>query len=240
MRRTIMHGWPTCGALPQRSREPDGMTVAIRVITAGALLVALCAACAPQGYGFGQWNLADPADAFRLRPLGDCPPPQTVAECQQRGADAAAQAKLQQEAQAQHQASVARAMQDDASRGYQRISVETFVLDGRDLAARAAKVSISGAYVREGFLEALYADTRAIIMATRYPNAGGQNQPKVLLLTDDASRDFRQHLLTCQSNAASAQVGCSVRVLGQATICTLSNAFGAARELPCVAVEAGQ
>jgi hypothetical protein len=62
----------------------------------------------------------------------------------------------------------------------------------------------------------------------------------VPLLTDDASREFRQYLLKCQSNPVSAQGGCSVTVLGHVTICKLSNAFGATREPPCVDVEEGR
>jgi hypothetical protein len=119
--------------------------------------------------------------------------------------------------------------------GYQTISVETFILDGGDLAAKAAKVSLSGTYIHEGNLHILYADMRTAMMATR----GAHQQPNVLLLADDASREFRQLLLTCQSNPTSAQMGCPVTVLGQATKCKLSNAFGATREEPCVAVEKG-
>jgi hypothetical protein len=51
--------------------------------------------------------------------------------------------------------------------GYQRISVETFVLDGADLAAKAAKLSLNGAFVREGNLAVLYADARSAMMASQ-------------------------------------------------------------------------
>jgi len=68
----------------------------------------------------------------------------------------------------------------------------------------------------------------------------GYGQPKVPLLTDDASSDFRQQILTCQSNPTSAHIGCSVTVLGYVTICKLSNAFGAERQEPCVSVEDGR
>jgi hypothetical protein len=124
---------------------------------------------------------------------------------------------------------------EERTSGYQRISVETFLLDGGDLAAKAAKVSISGTYIREGNLSVLYADRRTAMMAAR----GLHQQSNVLLLTDDASREFRQVLLTCQSNPASAQVGCPVTILGRATKCQLSNAFGGTRDESCVAVEKG-
>jgi hypothetical protein len=148
------------------------------------------------------------------------------------------QCHRQAEAAARQREQQARDEEYDRTHGYRHISVETFVLDGKDLAARAAKVSLSGAYLREGNVEVLYDDSRAVILATHSGNAG--HQPKVALLTDDASREFRQLLLRCQSNAGSAQVGCSVTALGHATMCTLSNVFGAARRLPCVAVEAGR
>jgi len=123
---------------------------------------------------------------------------------------------------------------EERTSGYQRMSIETFLLDGGDLAAKAAKVSISGAYIREGNLSVLYADRGTAMKATR-----GHRQPNVLLLTDEASREFRQVLLTCQSNPASATVGCPVTILGQATKCQLSNAFGATRGEWCITVEKG-
>lgn len=141
-------------------------------------------------------------------------------------------------AAAQHSLGVAQQAEQaerDRARGYESITVETFVLDGRDLASKAAKVSLSAVYVREGKLEVLYADTRAVMMAQER-----LYQPNVPLLTDDASRDFRQYLLRCQSNPGSAQMGCPVTVLGRATMCTLSNAFGGTRAQPCVTVEDGR
>jgi hypothetical protein len=119
---------------------------------------------------------------------------------------------------------------------YQPISVETFVLDGRDLASKATKVSLGGVYIRQGNLDVLYANVQAAMIA----NSRGLHQPNVPLLTDDASREFRQHLLMCQSNPASAEMGCSVTVLGRVITCKLSNAYGATREEPCVAVEDGR
>ena len=100
------------------------------------------------------------------------------------------------------EAAAAQRMQDarnqtlDQDRGYQRITVEAFVLDGKELAAKSAKVSLSGSYVGQNDNGFLFADTRAVIMATKYPNMG--EQPKVPLLTDGASRNFRQRLLMCK------------------------------------------
>jgi hypothetical protein len=116
------------------------------------------------------------------------------------------------------------------------ITVETFALDGRDLAAKEREVTLTGVYLRENNLEHLYSDIRAAMLATRQ----GLQQLYVPLLTENATREFRKYLLTCQSNPTSAQLGCSMTVLGRATTCTLSNAFGATREEPCVDVEDGR
>jgi hypothetical protein len=117
--------------------------------------------------------------------------------------------------------------------GYQTVTVDGFALDGKVLAAKSAKIALSGFYFREGNLDLLYADKRAGIMARER-----MSQPSnVALLIDDASREFRRHLLTCQSNPATKFQGCPFTILGHATICTLTSAFGVTREQPCVAVE---
>lgn len=128
----------------------------------------------------------------------------------------------------------------DQERGYQQITVETFELDGKDLAAASARVSVSGSLMSDGGVSVLFANRQAAILATKYSNVAGQHYATVPLLLDDASRSFRQNLLSCQSQPASSYFGCPVTVLGHATICTLSNEFGAARQLPCVAVEDGR
>lgn len=119
-----------------------------------------------------------------------------------------------------------------AARGYRLITVEAFVLDGRELAGISAKVALRGFYVREGDLDVLYPNRQALLMA-RYNHL---NQINALLLTQEASRALRQHLLMCQSNAATAQTGCPIEIKGQVTKCTVTNAFGREKETPCVAV----
>jgi hypothetical protein len=148
----------------------------------------------------------------------------------------AAVARQAQEARAREQE--ARDQKREQARGYRRISFETFLLDGKDLATRTAKVSLNGAYTREGNVDVLYPDMRVLIIAHNYQSAG--NQQRIPLLIDDASRDFRQRLLMCRSNPASAQIGCPFTVLGQVTICTLSNGLGAERTSPCISVEDGR
>jgi hypothetical protein len=141
----------------------------------------------------------------------------------------------QRRAQRLHQQAELDKAAADEARGYKRITIETFVLDAKELAAKAAQVSLGGVYIREGNIDFLYADTRAVMMASHQ----ALQQPKVPLLTDDATREFRQHLLMCRSNPGSARLGCSVTALGRVTTCT-SNAFGGRREEPCLAVEEGR
>ena len=94
-------------------------------------------------------------------------------------------------------------------------------------------MSIGGTYICRGNFDFLYVDARAVAVEDRL----GQQQPKVSLLTDDASRELRRYLLACQSGRP---LGCPVTVLGRVTTCAVSNAFGARREEPCVAVEDGR
>jgi hypothetical protein len=121
---------------------------------------------------------------------------------------------------------------------YQSVSVRDFAVDGPKLAAENAKVSLTGSYILQGNRGMLYADIQAIIK-TRYLTESG-TQPSVPLLTDDASRQFRRRLLSCQTDPSASQVGCTVKIRGQATMCALSVASGATREAPCVNVEDGK
>jgi hypothetical protein len=119
-------------------------------------------------------------------------------------------------------------------RGYDTISVQNFELDGADLAGRTAKLAVSGAYVREGNLDVLYTDTQAAGMAY-----GGVRRPKVPLLIDNAPRELRERLQNCRTDLSTTRIGCAVTVLGHATRCTVTNAFGTTREEPCLEVESG-
>jgi Asp/Glu/hydantoin racemase len=128
--------------------------------------------------------------------------------------------------------------EQEKKEGYQRISVEAFALDGKDLARKSAKVSISGVYLGSDSSSFLFSDARSVILATRYPNLG--DQPKVPLLIDNATREFRKRLLDCRSNPASTQVGCPVIVLGRAAMCTLRSELGVTREMPCIDAQDGR
>lgn len=131
----------------------------------------------------------------------------------------------------------AQSQANDASLGYRRISLEDFVLDAAELARQGKKVSLQGSYILLGKMDMLYADQMAVINATH--NMGG-NQLAVPLLTEGASRAFRQLLLHCQMNPTNAQVGCPVVITGTVTSCEWTGPLGANREVPCLDVENGR
>lgn len=152
---------------------------------------------------------------------------QQLQQCR-REAEAAATQRMEERRRQEH----------DYNKGYQRISVEAFVLDGEELAAKGAKVSVNGSYLGTESVGMLFGDTRAVIIATNYPSLG--EQPKVPLLVNNSPREFRQRLLACRTNPASAQVGCPITVLGRVTICRFHGELGAGRETPCLNVEDGR
>jgi uncharacterized protein (TIGR02246 family) len=121
---------------------------------------------------------------------------------------------------------------------YQLLSVEDFATDGVKLAGAGAKVSMPGAYILQGNREMLYADVQAIIRMRYAPKAG--IQPTVPLLTHDASDQFRRRVLACQTDPSASKVGCTVKIRGIATLCTVTIASGDTREVPCINVEDGK
>ena len=121
---------------------------------------------------------------------------------------------------------------------YQVMSVRDFVADGPALAAKNAKVSLSGSYLLQDNHGVLYPDMQSIVMARYHPEAGPQ--PGVSLLTSDASAQLRRRLLSCQTDPSAAQVGCTIKIRGRAGMCPLTDASGATHEAPCVKVEDGK
>jgi hypothetical protein len=183
---------------------------------------------------------------FRRRPCVTSNQPierLTAEECEQKKADleaaAAAQRAAEEERKKRDDAIAAEAIREEKARGYQRISLETFLLDGRELAARSAKISLRGSYLRDGNIELLFTNQIAVVKATRYPQVG-RNEPRVGLLTDSATRESRQYLLKCQSDPGAAQLGCPITILGHATICALTGPPGDQQKMPCVAVDEGR
>jgi len=121
---------------------------------------------------------------------------------------------------------------------YRAISVRNFLIDGPRLAAAHAKVKLVGSYVLQGSVGMLYIDSQAVAMARYGPQSGAQLH--VALMANDGSHRLREYLLSCSSSPGTGLVvDCPVEIRGQATICTLSNAFGATQEVPCVDAEDG-
>jgi peptidoglycan hydrolase-like protein with peptidoglycan-binding domain len=137
-------------------------------------------------------------------------------------------------AQQQEQERQAKRYADLEASGYRRVSVETFLLDGRELASDHAKVALEGVYAREGNLDVIYASRRALMMARR------SSAPllRVPMLTEGASRSVRQNILRCQGNPTLLELGCeNAAVKGHATMCSVWNAFGVTHKEACMDVE---
>lgn len=120
---------------------------------------------------------------------------------------------------------------EDRDAGFSPMSIEAFVLDGKDLARKGAKVAINGSLSREGGIDVLFKDNYSKFRARE-----GKDVPHVSLLIDEtAARDFREYLLKCRAAGY-----CPVTILGHATNCAVTNAFGGSRETPCVQVTDGR
>ena len=106
------------------------------------------------------------------------------------------------------------------------ITVRDFVIDGPVLARQNALVDISGWYAAEN--DNLYSDQNDYFLV-KY---SGMYRPSVALLLDTASRNLREKLLTCKTDASKQ--GCQVKIRGVAIICEMTNAYGASHEEPCI------
>lgn len=115
------------------------------------------------------------------------------------------------------------------------ISVEQFAIQGPKLALRGTKLLVSGAYIREGDTEYIYANSTAIEM--EMVPGSSMHEARIALLTNDASDNARTRFLTCGEDPAASQIGCSITVEGTATTCVQTSAFGATRNLPCLDVQ---
>jgi hypothetical protein len=115
---------------------------------------------------------------------------------------------------------------------YKRTAFDDFALDGKDLAASSARVSVQGIYIRPGEIETLFPSLLSIAMARQSlgANAG------IVLLTTDATRSARKLLLNCQNNPVGAQIGCPLTIRGRASMCTKTTLVGST-EVPCLIVE---
>jgi hypothetical protein len=118
---------------------------------------------------------------------------------------------------------------------YQTMSVTDFVVNGPDLAAKGARVHLSGYYTLNGDAPVLFPNRQAAIVTMNAPPGVGR-APSVPLLIDHASADFRRQLVLCDANPNTVNCN-SLDISGIATMCTVSNAFGATRSTPCVDVQ---
>ena len=115
-------------------------------------------------------------------------------------------------------------------------SIVDFSLDGKQFAENSTFLTLAGMYIKQGNLEDLYASTQAVLQSSY----SATSPPKVSLLTDEASREFRKHLLSCQAHPTYGQIGCPVTIWGYATICTQTTLFGVTKDLPCIHVVDGE
>jgi hypothetical protein len=215
----------------------------LRATPAALLLLALGGCAYPSNVVNDVKHMGDPAyDACRS---GADPTTDYGARCAHE-ADPAVQAEKAEEARqaAEQQRVAAPAVQQrladrqeaELARGYSPITVSDFVLDGKRLAARKAKHSLTGIYMPVGDMELLFQSSADAYM---FSNGQSPHSPNVNLLTEDASRQFRSQLLACRSSPAAQYAGCQVHILGTVTMCVLSDPTGRRRDVPCVSVEDG-
>jgi len=115
---------------------------------------------------------------------------------------------------------------------YRTIALQDFKLDGKDLAAKRAKVRLQGFYKKFGNLDTLQPSAIAVAAAREYGSDNG-----VPLLTDDATRTIRKVFLECGDNPMRP-LGCPVTISGHADLCNVGNLV-ASRAVPCLVVEDG-
>ena len=127
----------------------------------------------------------------------------------------------------------------DIAAGYMAIEFEVFVLDAKSLVASEARIAVIGSYVADGNREWLFPNQGAALQASTSPGQA-RNSPKIPLLTEDASRDFRKFLLKCKSTPGADRMGCPVAITGYVSQCSMTGPFGSSRALPCLIVDNGR
>jgi hypothetical protein len=114
---------------------------------------------------------------------------------------------------------------------YQTMSITDFVVNGHNLATANAHVHLSGYYTLYGDVPVLFSDAQAANV-TKYAS-GAVRQPSVPLLIDHASPELRRQMVDCDANPGVASCY-KIDISGTATMCAVSNAFGATRSVPCI------
>lgn len=155
-----------------------------------------------------------------------------ISECQQKIQQAQQQAEQQAEQQqaekAHHQLFNALLARTTAE-GYKPITLESFLLDARQLASSGEKIALHGNYWK--FAE----DNERL--ASQIPD-----EDSIMLVTEDAPRAFREFLLRTWEaipNVWNARSISGLVVLGHAGECTQQLYTGAEREQICLFVENG-
>ena len=125
------------------------------------------------------------------------------------------------------------AVRIELDREYKRTTIEDFILDGKELAAASAKVSINGVYAKWGENEFIFPSVAAVFTAkeTFSMDAG------IGVLSNEATRSARKYLLDCVTNGA-AQFGCPVTVFARASTCTRTR-FGDSKDVACLIIVDG-
>jgi hypothetical protein len=125
----------------------------------------------------------------------------------------------------------------DAPNAFRSITLREFENEGPTLAARSARVEITGAYAEPGNVDLLYANRASAVTSTENPaTEDARRIPFISLLTDQASHGARAALLDCRTRR---DVGCQVTLRGQVTMCTITNSLGSSQQFPCLDVRDG-
>jgi hypothetical protein len=134
-----------------------------------------------------------------------------------------------QNAQQKQQEAEAKIEADELARGYQHVTVQNLIIDGRTYESSRAKVSVSGFYKLNGRRdERLYTSYGDVMMHLYQPT----DARYVGLITDGGSHALRAYLMQCGD-----RVGCDVTILGHVSPCVETNAFGTSSSDVCLVAE---
>jgi hypothetical protein len=115
----------------------------------------------------------------------------------------------------------------DESRGYNRMSFTDFQLDAKSMQA-GKRLSITGFYEVFGHLQSLTENPSQIQMPAAC---------KLFLLSEDAPRDARRQLIDLQNKACGKYLICQITVLGHVQRCSETMLGKKVRDTICVAVD---
>ena len=122
----------------------------------------------------------------------------------------------------------------DEANGYKLTTVRDFKLDGQQLAAANAKISVQGYYAKRGQLEAVLSNQVESLM---YAAGTASDDVGISIISKDASRTLRAYMMDCTTPYQGRS--CPVVLLGQVSICTRTTIVGT-YTTPCLIVEDGR